>query len=235
MSVHNPYLPEYGWKIDPDHRQDRSSGPCTTKKMTEEEKVKYGITAGESEDTNMAIMTKELVKQMRDGGMTTDQIAKQFESSYPKMKPNMVKAKITMLLSDKKSGKPAKEHLPESELPPVEAEEYPDIKEAAAEVGKQVSKEAADSIDRMKLASVVDEMLELVSETDVINHPAHYTTGKIEVIDYLQDKLPADMFEGFCVGNALKYLSRYRFKGGVADLKKAVWYLNRIIGVKETA
>jgi hypothetical protein len=115
-----------------------------------------------------------------------------------------------------------------------ETEEYPNIKETAEEVGRQFDQVAKDSMDRVKLAHEVDKMLELLPEPEV-NHPAHYTVGKIEVIDYLQDKMPPEMFEGFCVGNALKYISRYRFKGGVADLKKAAWYLNKIIGVKESA
>lgn len=64
---------------------------------------------------------------------------------------------------------------------------------------------------------------------DQINHPAHYNTGKIEVIDYIVDKLTKDQFEGYCVGNAMKYVSRYQHKGGMNDLKKAVWYLNKLI------
>ena len=38
---------------------------------------------------------------------------------------------------------------------------------------------------------------------DNVNHPAHYTDGKIEVIDYIQDK-----GFNFCRGNAIKYISR---------------------------
>lgn len=64
---------------------------------------------------------------------------------------------------------------------------------------------------------------------DNVNHPAHYTSTKIET----QDKLTPEAFEGFCVGNVLKYLTRYRQKNGVEDLKKARWYLDKIIGVKE--
>lgn len=55
---------------------------------------------------------------------------------------------------------------------------------------------------------------------DNVNHPAHYTTGEIEVIDYIQDKLTPEQFEGYCIGNVLKYISRYRHKGGLEDLKK---------------
>lgn len=68
---------------------------------------------------------------------------------------------------------------------------------------------------------------------DNVNHPAHYTTGEIEVIDYIQDKLTPEQFEGYCVGNILKYVSRYRYKGGLEDLKKGQWYLNRLIQTAE--
>ena len=68
---------------------------------------------------------------------------------------------------------------------------------------------------------------------DNINHPAHYTTGKIEVIEYIQDKLTPEQFEGYCIGNVLKYISRYRYKGGLEDLKKGQWYLNRLIQTAE--
>ena len=66
---------------------------------------------------------------------------------------------------------------------------------------------------------------------DEIEHPSHYTQGKIEVIDFLIDQ---DM--NFMAANAVKYLCRYRFKGNpVQDLKKAKWYLNRLIKEVEMA
>jgi hypothetical protein len=40
MSIENPLSPNYGWKVDPDNRQDRGPGPVTVRKMTEEEKRK---------------------------------------------------------------------------------------------------------------------------------------------------------------------------------------------------
>ena len=64
---------------------------------------------------------------------------------------------------------------------------------------------------------------------DNVNHPSHYSDTKIETIDYIEDKLTKEGFEGYIVGNILKYLSRYRKKGGVEDLKKANWYLDRLI------
>lgn len=60
---------------------------------------------------------------------------------------------------------------------------------------------------------------------DNVNKPSHYTNGEIEVIDYIRDKLSAVEFIGYCLGNVLKYVSRWRLKGGVEDLEKAAVYL----------
>jgi len=69
-------------------------------------------------------------------------------------------------------------------------------------------------------------MSENVKE-DVVNHPSHYTDGKIEVIEYIEDKNL-----GFCLGNAIKYISRAGKKNKdkeVEDLQKAIWYIERRI------
>ena len=63
---------------------------------------------------------------------------------------------------------------------------------------------------------------------DSVNHPSHYTSGKIEVIDFIEDKEL-----GFHLGTAVKYISRAGRKNPdkiVEDLQKAVWYINREIG-----
>lgn len=68
-----------------------------------------------------------------------------------------------------------------------------------------------------------DCLLELKNNN--INHPSHYTQGNIECIDYIEDK---DM--NYRIGNAVKYLTRYKDKGSpVEDLEKAKWYINREI------
>lgn len=67
---------------------------------------------------------------------------------------------------------------------------------------------------------------------DVVNHPDHYTSGGIEVIDYMKAKLTQDQFEGYLLGNIIKYTSRYQHKNGVEDLKKAQWYINKLIAEK---
>lgn len=65
--------------------------------------------------------------------------------------------------------------------------------------------------------------------SDNVNHPSHYTQGRFEVIDVIEDSLTNDGFEGYCVGNIMKYVMRYRHKNGLEDLKKARWYLGRLI------
>ena len=62
---------------------------------------------------------------------------------------------------------------------------------------------------------------------DMINHPAHYTDGGIEVIDFIEAK-----GLGYHLGNALKYICRAGKKDPqkeVEDLQKAAWYINRHI------
>jgi hypothetical protein len=64
---------------------------------------------------------------------------------------------------------------------------------------------------------------------DPVNHPAHYTKGKIECIDAIQAALTPEEFAGFCKGNALKYIWREQLKGGAESLLKAQWYLDRLL------
>ena len=64
-------------------------------------------------------------------------------------------------------------------------------------------------------------------ENDMVNHPKHYNESGIECIDSLEAML-GDGFESYLQGNIAKYLWRYKYK---KDLKKAQWYLNKLIGV----
>jgi len=65
---------------------------------------------------------------------------------------------------------------------------------------------------------------------DTVNHPAHYTQGAVECIEAIKASMTASEFRGYLKGNAMKYIWRYQHKGGVEDLKKARWYLDRLIG-----
>lgn len=65
---------------------------------------------------------------------------------------------------------------------------------------------------------------------DSVESPSHYNKGSIECIDYLKDNMPYDNFLGYLEGNCKKYLHRWRYKKKpLEDLKKAQWYLNRLI------
>ena len=59
---------------------------------------------------------------------------------------------------------------------------------------------------------------------DIINTPSHYTQWGIEPIDYtISNKLD------FCEGNIIKYITRYKHKNWMEDLKKCQFYINKII------
>ena len=70
--------------------------------------------------------------------------------------------------------------------------------------------------------------LEDVVDTKV-DHPPHYTQNSMETIDVIENSMPRVHFCGYLRGNILKYMLRYEYKGGTEDLKKARWYLNRLI------
>lgn len=66
--------------------------------------------------------------------------------------------------------------------------------------------------------------------SDMVQHPQHYNQGGIECIDAIKAATVGKTgIEAFCVGNAIKYLFRYENKNGLEDVKKAQWYINRLI------
>ena len=70
--------------------------------------------------------------------------------------------------------------------------------------------------------------------SDMVNHPPHYTVGGIETIDYMEAKSSPEEFRGHLRLTALKYLSRTGYKDdAIQDLKKAQWYLNKLIETLE--
>lgn len=73
-------------------------------------------------------------------------------------------------------------------------------------------------------------------KTDNVNHPSHYNQGDIECIDAVQAAVTGkDGMAGFLTGNVIKYLWRYEAKGKpVEDLKKAEWYLQRLLKYEES-
>lgn len=74
-----------------------------------------------------------------------------------------------------------------------------------------------------------------IGKKETVNHPSHYQSKSgleaIDVIEAFCDGLNG--IEAFCTGNALKYLCRWKSKNGIEDLKKAQWYINRLIELFE--
>ena len=72
-------------------------------------------------------------------------------------------------------------------------------------------------------------------DVDVVNHPSHYTKGSIECIDAIDSATTCKSgIEAVCVANVIKYLWRYEEKNGLEDVKKAQWYLNKLISELES-
>ncbi len=65
--------------------------------------------------------------------------------------------------------------------------------------------------------------------TDPVNSPDHYRTGDVECIEAIKASMTMNEFLGYLRGNVQKYIWRYREKNGVEDLRKAEWYLRRLI------
>ena len=68
---------------------------------------------------------------------------------------------------------------------------------------------------------------------DMVNQPPHYNQGGIECIDGIEASMGKEAFAGYCKGNVMKYLWRYEYKNKVEDLKKAQWYLDRLVKSQE--
>jgi len=65
---------------------------------------------------------------------------------------------------------------------------------------------------------------------DPVNHPAHYTQGKVECIDAIEAATVGKKgLQAVCVANVMKYLWRCEAKGGVQDVEKAKWYLDKLL------
>ena len=67
----------------------------------------------------------------------------------------------------------------------------------------------------------------------MVNSPPHYNMGGIECIDAIEASMTPEAFKGYLKGNIQKYMWRYEAKKGVEDLKKAEWYLNKMLEAME--
>ena len=79
----------------------------------------------------------------------------------------------------------------------------------------------------------VEQNDEVEPTNDAVQHPSHYTQGGVECIDAIRASMNADGFCDYCKGNIIKYIWRWRDKGGVEDLRKASVYLNWLINAAD--
>jgi len=95
---------------------------------------------------------------------------------------------------------------------------------------------AAIQLELAEIQNFIEYCLPPMS--DSVNHPLHYTAGKVEVIDVLEDwaqHAPTPVLGGL-QWQVLKYLSRMWLKGNaLTDARKSMWYLKRLIARLENA
>ena len=129
-------------------------------------------------------------------------------------------------------------------LTPIDGNNCPDFLESPDEDLDKAIKlilDTTEDIEEIRKINDLYKRIKLIQESEdlhkahntdklveAVNHPDHYNDGKIEVIDFIEDKNL-----GFCLGNAVKYISRAGKKDKskeAEDIKKAIWYLNRYLG-----
>jgi len=72
------------------------------------------------------------------------------------------------------------------------------------------------------------------SANDGVNNPPHYTKGSLETIEVMEEQMSKERFLGYLEGNIIKYVSRYEHKKNpIEDLKKAQWYMNKLVEKRE--
>ncbi len=72
-------------------------------------------------------------------------------------------------------------------------------------------------------------------QPDMVNSPPHYRQGNVECIEAIKAMLTKAEFDGYCKGNIVKYIWRENQKGRVESLKKAQWYLNKLVESHENS
>lgn len=72
-----------------------------------------------------------------------------------------------------------------------------------------------------------------MTQQDAVVHPPHYCQGGIECIKAIEASMTPEEFQGYCKGNVMKYIWRFREKNGLEDLKKAQVYLGWMVESKE--
>ena len=92
--------------------------------------------------------------------------------------------------------------------------------------------ECDDCLTCKAMEDAIENAIEIIKKyvpIDEVQHPSHYTQGSIECIEAIRASMTAGGFCDYCKGNIIKYIWRWRDKGGVEDLRKASVYLDWLI------
>lgn len=98
------------------------------------------------------------------------------------------------------------------------------------EIAQNYIKEHEKTVNTIEKIEEKITLKELQEMKNNVEHPQHYTNGKYECINVIED-VTKDLvgLEAVCTANVIKYMWRWKLKNGVEDLKKARWYLNKLI------
>ena len=171
------------------------------------------IASAEIKCKKCTVVTKEKFMELRNEGMTIDQFRKKF---------NLGQVEVYKFINKwgLKGWRPNEPDTQHNE--PLD--HLPEVKELVIEpvVNQPLTTETEQPTVNQELT------------VDVVNHPPHYASGKIECIDAIDvavDGLTPQ--EAVCSGNVIKYVWRFKRKNGKQDLLKAQWYLQRLIDLQE--
>lgn len=105
---------------------------------------------------------------------------------------------------------------------------------------KTIVKAMTKSLENLNLPRIKNNMEVIYtgdsedSDEDMVNNPKHYNRFGIECIDGIEASMTTLEFQGMLKGNTIKYLWRYNYKERpIEDLKKAQWYLDKLIKTME--
>lgn len=104
-----------------------------------------------------------------------------------------------------------------NEFPEIAIEKYKSSQNVSCK--ERINKELNESVRALGKA------LKDSKNNDAVNSPSHYKQGERETIENIRDTISSEGYQGYCVGNVVKYLARYKFKNGLEDVRKAKKYI----------
>jgi len=203
----------------------------------------------------MAELTKEEYLRLRLEGKGRTEIQKQY---FPNNSNRFYRALKEWGIREKEDEDKVLEQLRGEQQPAPDSREEADQCTFAQELQQDLQKDAIierldqllaektarireleETVNRLEaeravllstIEKAVDDSAPGQADHDPVSRPAHYTAGKVECIDAIESAtVGLTGGAAYCTGDAIKYLWRWHRKGGVEDLKKARWYIDRLI------